>query len=128
MYWQAEEAKVVKDLPSAMNLSGLPEIRSLKSRKIIKNILDNGNKTYTRFGIFFLVKTDSEFINFAVLVKKSIGNAVKRNYCKRIVREYVRRNKAKFKEYNQIIFLYNSGQNVSFSDLKKEFDFKLNFS
>ena len=111
-----------------MNLSGLPEIRSLKSRKNIKNILDNGKKTYTRFGIFFFAKSDSDFINFAVLVKKSIGKAVKRNYCKRIVREYVRLHRAQFKEYNQIIFLYNSNEDTSYNDLKKEFDFKLKIS
>lgn len=111
-----------------MNLSALPELRSLKSKKNIKNILDNGKKRYTRFGIFFLDKSETEYTYFAVLIKKSVGKAVKRNYCKRIVREYMRKNLSLFKNYNQIIFLFNSHQDTSFEELKKEFDIKLKFS
>jgi len=50
-----------------------------------------------------------------------VGNAVKRNYCKRIVREFIRINKHIFGINNKIVFLYNYRGNISFKKLEKEF-------
>ena len=110
-----------------MNLSVLPEINIIKSKNVIKDILDNGTKIYTRFGIFFLKKNTEEKKYIAVLIKKSIGIAVKRNYYKRILREYLRNNIDKFPDYNQIIFLFNGSGNATYADIKEEFGKKIKF-
>ena len=102
-----------------------PKIISIKSKKEIKQLLETGEKRYTRFGIFFLAKNEKPEKQIAVLVKKSIGIAVKRNYFKRLIREYIRKNLKKFSDYNQIIFVINKKIDVPFAQLKLEFDQKI---
>ena len=102
-----------------------PKIISIKSKKEIKQILETGKKRYTRFGIFFLAKNEKPEKQIAVLVKKSIGIAVKRNYFKRLIREYIRKNLKKFSDYNQIIFVINKKIDVPFVQLKLELDQKI---
>ena len=58
---------------------------------------------------------------FGVLIKRSVGKAVHRNYCKRIVREFIRNNLPYFCPFNRIIFLYTYSGNVSFTSLSEEF-------
>ena len=103
----------------------LPDIISIKSKKEIKQLLETGKKRYTRFGIFFLEKNEKPEKQIAVLVKRSIGNAVKRNYFKRLVREYIRINLNKFSDYNKIIFVINKKIDVTFAQLIIEFDQKI---
>ncbi len=40
-----------------------------------------------------------------ILVKKNFGNAVKRNYAKRLLRHFVRENPTLLSKYNRVIFL-----------------------
>ena len=108
-----------------MNLTARRNFFSIKSNIIIRDLLKKGYKKYTRFGIFFLAKNRSEDIHYAVLVKKNVGNAVKRNYYKRIIREYIRNNFSKFGQYNMIMFLYNYRESMKHTDLKSEFDKQL---
>jgi ribonuclease P protein component len=62
---------------------------------------------------------------YAVLVKKNIGNAAKRNYCKRIAREYIRKNIHTLKKYNRIIFLINNAGDLSYNSLQEAIHHKL---
>jgi ribonuclease P protein component len=108
-----------------MSLYDLPNIISIKNKKEITQLLETGEKRDTRFGIFFLAKNEKPEKQIAVLVKRSIGNAVKRNYFKRLVREYIRINLNKFSDYNKIIFVINKKIDVTFAQLKLEFDQKI---
>jgi ribonuclease P protein component len=63
---------------------------------------------------------------YAVLIKKNVAIAVKRNYYKRIVREYIRKNIKKFNGYNNVVFLFNKRCKAKYRDIKNEFDIKLN--
>jgi ribonuclease P protein component len=109
-----------------MNSSALPDIISIKNNSEIKDLFANARKVSTRYGSFFL-SNDSKVnqISFAVLIKKNIGNAVKRNYCKRIVRAYFRSNIKLFANYGKVLFLYTYKGKVKFRDLVKEFDLQL---
>ena len=111
-----------------MNLRDQHSIVTIKKNTEIKEILSTGKKIYTKYGIFFIghKKTDSR-LNFAVLIKKSVGNAVWRNYCKRIIRAYTRKKIDKFPENRQVIFLYTHGGKISYRLLEEEFDKKLEF-
>ena len=48
-----------------------------------------------------------------------------RNYYKRIVKEYIRKNKKKFNIYNKIVFIFNKNIGRKYLFLKEEFDKKL---
>jgi ribonuclease P protein component len=63
-----------------------------------------------------------------VVIKKNIGNAVKRNYSKRLVKEFIRKNINIFCKYNKMVFLYNFKGTVNYKDLDADFKKNLNFS
>ena len=107
-----------------MSLSAQHKIKPIKSQNEIKQLLSSGKKIYTKFGIFFLGKNEKPEKQVGVLVKKAVGNAVKRNYYKRVLREYIRTSLDNFSDYNIIIFVINKKINVPFSQLKMEFDQK----
>ena len=109
-----------------MNIINQPKINSIK-KKDISFLINNGKKVYTEYGNFYLVSTkDKCILDYAVLIKKNVAIAVKRNYYKRIVRDYIRKNVYKFSGYNKIVFLYNKESKVNYKDIEKEFDIKLN--
>lgn len=77
----------------------------------------------TKHGLFFLEENNrSDLTGFAVLIKKNVGNAVWRNYCKRIVRVYIRKNVDNIKKYQRIMFLYNFEGKITYRALEKEFN------
>ena len=109
-----------------MNLHDHPKIVTIKKNTEIKEILSSGKRIHTQYGIFFLGKKSTDKrINFAVLIKKSVGNAVWRNYCKRIVRSYIRNNIEILPENSQVIFLYTYSGKINYTLLEKEFYKKL---
>lgn len=104
-----------------MNSSAPPEIKKIKNRQDIKKILENGRKVFTSVGVFFLIENKEDpCFHFAVLIKKSIGNAVKRNYYKRIFRSFVKNNISVFKQYNFVVFLFNKSVKTDYNDLSVE--------
>lgn len=98
---------------------------SIKSKKEIRHILNTGKKIYTKYGVFFLAINNNPEKQVAILVKKSIGIAVERNYYKRRIREYIRNNLDTFSDFNQIIFVLNKKLDVSYSGIIKEFQSKI---
>jgi len=98
-----------------------------KKKREINYILENGVKIRSSYGSFFLCsKRKAEFIHAAVLIKKSVGNAVLRNYCKRIVREYIRNRRFFFRKFNNFIFIYTNSGPVSYGKLAEDLDRCLN--
>jgi len=49
-----------------------------------------------------------------------VGNAVFRNYCKRIVRVYIRNHRKHFRKFNYIIFIYTYPGSVTYKELATE--------
>ena len=125
MFLQADDARAEKNSLEVMSLYVPPKLVSIKSDREIRRLLESGQKIYTRFGIFFLAKNEKPEKQFAVLVKKNVGIAVKRTCYKRLIREYVKNNLNSFSNYNEIIFLINRKIDVPFAKLKIEFDQKL---
>jgi ribonuclease P protein component len=109
-----------------MNLSAHPKIDVIKKNSEIKEVLSQGKKVRTKYGIFFFCdKAQGETFRFAVLIKKQVGNAVKRNYCKRIVRSYIRNRLNTYIKNYKVIFMYNFDGDINYNLLMNEFDQKL---
>jgi ribonuclease P protein component len=109
-----------------MNLSVQHNFVSIKKNDDIKKILEKGKKIPTKYGLFFVdFNQNKQDVKFAVLIKKSVGIAVRRNYCKRIVREYIRNHVHSFGNYRNIIFLFTYKNKLDYKSLKEEFDQKL---
>jgi ribonuclease P protein component len=60
-----------------------------------------------------------------ILIKKISGNAVQRNYYKRVIRQYLRENRSRFKRYNDCVFYYHSKARISFQDIQAELNEKI---
>jgi ribonuclease P protein component len=105
-----------------MNISKQHNIISLGERKEITSILDSGKKIKTKFGLIFLKRVNKDSITkAAVLLKKSCGSAVKRNYIKRIIRHFIKDQITLFNGYNRVVFLYNYKKEINYNSLKNEY-------
>ena len=105
-----------------MNLSKTLNIVSLSNKDEIQHILLKGQKVYTKFGLLFLYKDNNDTLSkIGIFVKKKSGNAVKRNYIKRIIRQFACKEYNIICHYNIIVFLYNYQGKISYSDLSNNY-------
>lgn len=88
--------------------------------------MEKGEKIFTKYGLFFFnSKGQSDNLRFAVLIKKNVGKAFWRNYCKRIVRSYARNRLKQLLQFQQVIFLFTYTGKVKYRYLEEEFDKRL---
>ncbi len=94
------------------------ENRIKKNEEIAKIVL---GKQKVKSDYFFIYYQKSENITrVAVSVSKKIGNSVKRNHAKRIIRELVRPNLNKFNPVNLVVVVKKDLKDVDFLELTKE--------
>ena len=105
-----------------MNLSRRLNIVTIRKSNEIQEVLNNSKKIYHKYGIIFLNRNKAvkEKLRAAILVKKNCGSAVRRNYIKRIGRNFIVRNITLFKDYNRVIFLFLSKDRFKYKDLEQE--------
>lgn len=94
------------------------ENRIKKNEEIAKIVL---NKQKVKSDYFFIYYQKNENITrVAVSVSKKIGNSVKRNHAKRIIRELVRPNVNKIKPVDLVVVVKKDLKNVDFVKLTDE--------
>ncbi len=104
-----------------MNILTGRKITTIRKKDEINQILQRGKKSKFKFGLIFLYNVrQSTDKKAAVLIKKSIGNAVRRNYIKRIVRSYIRKYYQLLDDYNRVIVLINKKADITYQQLEKE--------
>lgn len=65
-------------------------------------------------------------VKIAISVGKKYGNAVERNYAKRVVREIVRPYLTILPSYSLVIVIKDVSKNISFEEKKKSLEYTLN--
>ena len=101
------------------------KIVSLSENKDFKNLLGGRKRSNKFFTLFFkkLNNKNSKNLNISFVIKKKLGNAVKRNFCKRrfksLVNEIVRKISLNFNYSYLILAKDNALKKDSFEDLKK---------
>ena len=94
------------------------ENRIKKNEEIAKIVL---GKQKVKSDYFFIYYQKNENITrVAVSVSKKIGNSVKRNHAKRIIRELVRPNLNKFNPVNLVVVVKKDLKDVDFFKLTEE--------
>jgi len=83
--------------------------------------LRHGHKIKGRYGNFYFYNGHHDGKKIAVLIKKYVGNAVQRNYRKRIVRECIKKNLHILNKYNEVVFLFNYKGEINYQQLSEEF-------
>jgi ribonuclease P protein component len=102
-----------------MNISKTLNIVTISHKNEIKDVIAKGQRVYTKFGLLFLYRDNIEVLNkIGILVKKQSGNAVKRNYIKRIIRQFVRNEYILLQHYSKIIFLFNYKGKISYNEIR----------
>lgn len=91
---------------------------SLKRKKDIERLLQIkksvGNKCYA---IYF---TESNDLKIAISASKKLGNAVIRNYQKRVTREILRKHMHKLKKLHVLIIVKKQALEINFAEKEKQ--------
>ena len=101
------------------------KIIALENNEDFKNLL-KGRKLSNKYFVMFykkLLKKNSNNLNISIVTNKKLGNAVKRNFCKRrfksLVNEAVKKISLNFNYSYLILAKDNALKKNSFEDLKK---------
>ena len=101
------------------------KIVSLKNNEDFKNVL-KGHKLSNKYFVMFykkLLKKNSNKLNISIVTKKKLGNATKRNLCKRqfknLLQQIVKELSLNFNYSYLILAKDNSLRKDCFEDLKK---------
>lgn len=87
-----------------MNAHGFPKGERLLKRREFLRLSSRGRKTHTEHFIIICGEPVASSTRIGVTVSRKAGNAVVRNRCKRMIREFYRLNKVLFNlaDYNFI--------------------------
>lgn len=77
----------------------------LKNSQEIQAIRQEGRSFSDRFGVLVVMTNDLEITRVAVIASKSVGGAVQRNRCKRLLRSRVNNNWAEMKQGFDILLI-----------------------
>ncbi|OPY07876.1 MAG: Ribonuclease P protein component [Syntrophus sp. PtaB.Bin001] len=85
----------------------------IRKRKNYLQIYQCGKRTFSKHFTVITFKNDLGILRLGTTVTKKIGNAVKRNRIKRLIREFFRLNKDRFKASSQDIVIIAKGNTSS---------------
>jgi ribonuclease P protein component len=80
-----------------------PEKHRIKKKEEIKRLFKNGKRLFSDFYIFIYCMNEYSYPRVGIIVSKKVGKAYKRNYEKRLIREFFRKNKVLIKNYDLLI-------------------------
>ena len=104
-----------------MKSFSFPKNERLLNRKDFVNLNRSGKRHRTGHFIVLSKKNGLVITRLGITVNKRIGNAVKRNRIKRLIREFFRLNKESFQEGCDVIVIANRGAHeLLFKDIEKE--------
>ncbi len=79
--------------PAAPGSHGLSRGEHIRRRADFQRVYERGLKTHARFMTLFVLANSMPVTRLGVAATRKLGNAVRRNRAKRLVREVFRRNK-----------------------------------
>ncbi|QEN09078.1 ribonuclease P protein component [Oceanispirochaeta crateris] len=81
----------------------------LGKKSDLNRIFANGNTSKCYGAKILFLKSSLTYSRFAITIVRKFGNAVERNYTKRIFREFFRKQKFSIKESYDIVFVVYPG-------------------
>ncbi len=91
----------------------LKKIERIRKRKNFLQIYQCGKRAFSKHFTVITFENDLGILRLGLTVTKKIGNAVKRNRIKRLIREFFRLNKDRFKASSQDIVIIAKGNTSS---------------
>jgi ribonuclease P protein component len=112
---QASETKAVTPDVKVATLRHTPQIQAL-IRRGTRVQLD-------RYVVYFEALLAEEESAIAIQIPKKVGNAVRRNYLRRVIKETCRKNFPKFLRPGRFVFIVKiQGRSADFWSTKEEFE------
>lgn len=94
-----------------------------RNKRLTKNnmqvVFNKATCIKSSFGLLFYIENNLTNSRFACVLKRKYGNAVKRNYTKRLLKEFFRINQSKIKNGYDIVFLAKM-ENLSWQKVEQE--------
>ncbi len=115
-----EDAKVERNFLSPMKES-LTKKERLGKKSDLNKIFASGSVCKCRGAKILFLKSSLPYSRFAVTIVRKFGNAVERNYAKRIFREFYRKTKIGLKGSYDIVFVVYAGE-FSYQDRLDQFN------
>jgi len=108
-----------------MSIPGNDKIKSKDAATPLTNRPDE-IKLKTKYGYLTLANSPLHAdLKIRIIIKKVTGNAVQRNYYKRVLKKYFRDNRSRFNRYNDCVFYYNYKIRAYFQDIQNELNDKI---
>ncbi len=95
----------------------------LRRKEDFNRVYKKGKSTGDRYVVIFCLKNDLGFNRISYLASKKVGNSVKRNRARRLMRESVRTTDFKLEQgYDIIIIARNTINDRKCADVKKSIE------
>ncbi len=95
----------------------------IRKRAEYLSIYQQGTRTYSRSFIIVSRKNQLGYRRLGITVSKKVGNAVRRNRIKRVIREFFRLHKTQLAESQDIVIIGKKGiPHLNYQDVCKELE------
>ena len=95
--------------------------KSYDIEKLLQNKMSVGSKYYV---IYYKNNVNNE-VHIAISASKKIGNAVKRNYQKRMIREILRKKIKKIENLDILFVIKTNSLNLTFQEKEQQINYLL---
>ena len=104
-----------------MGINGFRPQERIRKRPEYLSIYQHGTRTYARHFTIVAQKNELGYGRIGITVSKKVGNAVRRNRIKRLIREFFRLNKNHLIASRDIVVIGKKGMpSLSYQDVCKE--------
>ena len=104
-----------------MGTNAFRSCEKIRKRTEYTSIYQHGKRTYARHFTVVAKKNELGYGRLGITVSKKVGNAVRRNRIKRLIREFFRLNKTQLVASQDIVVIGKKGMpRLSYQDVYKE--------
>ncbi len=98
----------------------------LRNNNDFSKVFNKGKSTASKTMVVFFIKNELKYNRIAFIASKKVGNSVKRNKARRLMKEAFRENKDQLKKGYDIIFIArNNIIEAKYDDLRKSIKYML---
>ena len=106
---------------ATMGINAFRPCEKIRKRPEYSSIYQNGTRTYARHFTIVAQKNELGYGRLGITVSKKVGDAVRRNRIKRLIREFFRLNKTRLVASRDIVVIGKKGMPLlSYQDVCKE--------